>query len=256
MKTAPAPTDKVCKTCGESKPLSEYTRVAQRGGRFSTRGECKPCRARTERAARAADHLRIKAVAWSTAYYRKCRDCGKWKPSGEFQADARSTPLRAMPCKPCRNARLWHERRALGRGLPLLPVAVSDERWMRCIHCGDWKPATDFYKHRSGKPLRDTRCKSCNHAAKRAHDREKRAQNRIIAMEATGGSACVACGESDPIVMHFHHLDPATKADSVARLIRNTADVGRIVAEASKCVLLCANCHLRVHAGTIACPRG
>ncbi len=247
MKAAPTLAGKVCKTCGESKPLSEYTRFTDRSGRSHVRGECKPCRSRAARAQRAAVHLRIKVITWTKDYERKCRECGKWKPSGEFHRFTKDNPLWSMPCKACRNA-------TLRRGPALRTVAVSDARWTRCSRCAAWKPASDFYRSRAGAVRRDARCKDCNHAEKTARDREHRTALRAAAMEAAGGPWCVVCGEDDPIVLHFHHTDPAEKTASVSRLIRHGTNPGPAIAEARKCVLLCANDHLRVHYGALPCP--
>jgi hypothetical protein len=46
--------------------------------------------------------------------------------------------------------------------------------------------------------------------------------------------------------MHFHHLDPASKIGSIADLLRNRG-MKVIQEEISKCVLLCANCHIMRH---------
>jgi hypothetical protein len=55
---------------------------------------------------------------------------------------------------------------------------------------------------------------------------------------------CVDCGEADPNLLDFDHIDPSTKVLAVAELIRQgrEADV-RI--EVAKCEIRCANCHRR-----------
>lgn len=58
------------------------------------------------------------------------------------------------------------------------------------------------------------------------------------------GGRCVDCGNTDPRVLHFDHLDVATKTSGVPDLVRrrglNHPDVW---AEVDKCALRCANCH-------------
>ena len=46
----------------------------------------------------------------------------------------------------------------------------------------------------------------------------------------------------------FHHVDPATKSFTVA-FGGLTRSIERARAEARKCVVLCANCHMEVEAG-------
>ena len=49
--------------------------------------------------------------------------------------------------------------------------------------------------------------------------------------------------------LHFHHLDPNAKERCISDLVNCSRS--RIIAEVNKCVVLCANCHLRLHAKLI-----
>ena len=60
---------------------------------------------------------------------------------------------------------------------------------------------------------------------------------------------CVCCGESDPVVIDFHHVNPTEKEYPVSKMYAMKHE--KIIAEVDKCVCLCANCHRKVHAGTI-----
>jgi transposase len=77
---------------------------------------------------------------------------------------------------------------------------------------------------------------------------ERRRRIKEILVDEAGGR-CAACGYSDCVaVLQFHHVDPATKRfhlgrEGVARSLE------RARAEASKCILLCANCHVEVETG-------
>lgn len=61
---------------------------------------------------------------------------------------------------------------------------------------------------------------------------------------------CVVCGTTDTAVLQFHHMDPSQKAFEVGGGI-STYGIERLREEIAKCVMLCANDHLRVHAGLI-----
>ena len=66
---------------------------------------------------------------------------------------------------------------------------------------------------------------------------------------AEAGGECALCGYSHcPAALEFHHLDPATKEFSVSQR-GVTRSFERALAEARKCVLLCANCHAEVEGG-------
>ena len=62
---------------------------------------------------------------------------------------------------------------------------------------------------------------------------------------------CIACGESDPTVIEFHHLNPEEKDFDISRMCGRRASRDRITEEINKCVCLCSNCHKRVHANTL-----
>lgn len=60
--------------------------------------------------------------------------------------------------------------------------------------------------------------------------------------------SCARCGESHPSCLQFHHTDPNAKEMMLATAIRRAWGKARILAEASKCEVLCANCHAKHHA--------
>jgi len=60
--------------------------------------------------------------------------------------------------------------------------------------------------------------------------------------------SCTRCGESHPACLQFHHRDPSAKEITVAIAISRAWSKKRILAEAAKCDVLCANCHAKHHA--------
>ncbi len=61
--------------------------------------------------------------------------------------------------------------------------------------------------------------------------------------------SCVRCGEDDPACLDFHHRDPNEKDEALGRASTHGWSKARILKEISKCVVLCANCHRKLHAG-------
>jgi hypothetical protein len=61
---------------------------------------------------------------------------------------------------------------------------------------------------------------------------------------------CKLCGEKEPICLDFHHL--RDKDRTIANTYRNGWSIKRIKNEIRKCILLCANCHRKVHAGLVS----
>jgi len=99
---------------------------------------------------------------------------------------------------------------------------------------------TDF-KRRSPTGYRCLKCRS------EAVVRRRRKVKQVLVEEA--GGVCVGCGYSRCIAaLEFHHLVPSEKSFSLShRGVARSLEKAR--AEASKCVLLCANCHAEVEAG-------
>jgi transposase-like protein len=80
----------------------------------------------------------------------------------------------------------------------------------------------------------------------------RRAMKRLLLDEA--GGACLICGYDRCVAaLHFHHLDPSQKSFTLA-LGGNTRSLDKVRAEASKCVVLCANCHAEVESGLTDVP--
>ncbi len=54
---------------------------------------------------------------------------------------------------------------------------------------------------------------------------------------------CVVCGESDPVVLDFDHIN--NKHSDISSLIKSGCSIETINQEINKCQVLCANCHRR-----------
>lgn len=119
----------------------------------------------------------------------------------------------------------------------------------KCSTCQETKPLAEFHSTGYNRPKKDgTRtkvykpdCKDCANAKwkQRFYDKLERA-GVVWKCQECGYDRCVAAIE-------FHHLDPNEKDFVIAHAW--TASFDRILAEISKCAILCANCHREVHAG-------
>ena len=61
---------------------------------------------------------------------------------------------------------------------------------------------------------------------------------------------CLVCSESESSCLDLHHTDPSEKEFTIASAVRQFSEK-RLQSEILKCVVLCANCHRKVHAGII-----
>jgi len=90
----------------------------------------------------------------------------------------------------------------------------------------------------------------CGRCRAEAVTKRRRSLKRILVEEA--GGRCTLCGYSRcDRALEFHHIDPKAKRFQITS---HTRSLAKLRAEASKCVLLCSNCHAEVEAGFAAVP--
>jgi hypothetical protein len=113
------------------------------------------------------------------------------------------------------------------------PASVSSAEIRECRRHG----LIEFHRYSAGRGAYRWRCKRCvGECVTRRHQKLK----RILVEEA--GGRCAVCGYSRCIInLHFHHVDPTTKAFSMS--MARGKSIASYRAEAEKCVLVCANCH-------------
>lgn len=96
-------------------------------------------------------------------------------------------------------------------------------------------------------PSKGYRCARC---ASEAVSRRRRKVKETLVREA--GGRCRLCGYGRYVgALHFHHVEPGTKAFGVSRG-GNTRSLAAARTEALKCVLLCSNCHAELEAGIVS----
>ena len=126
-----------------------------------------------------------------------------------------------------------------------------------CSKCKQRLPLSEFSR-KSGE-RRNSWCKACNRAYQKAHylanistykERaklwrdERRAEIYTWLAAYLHAHPCVDCGETDPIVLQFDHVR-GEKIKDMSLLMRDKASIDVLEAEAAKCDIRCANCHLR-----------
>lgn len=55
-----------------------------------------------------------------------------------------------------------------------------------------------------------------------------------------------SCGEDHPACLDFHHMD-SDKEVNVSDAIRCGWSINRLMKEIQKCIVMCANCHRKLH---------
>jgi hypothetical protein len=77
--------------------------------------------------------------------------------------------------------------------------------------------------------------------------RLRRKQQRAWFQELKSKLVCSNCPEPDSICLDFHHLDPKDKSDTVSKLAAELRNKEIILKEIAKCIVLCSNCHRKLH---------
>lgn len=127
----------------------------------------------------------------------------------------------------------------------------------RCGACGEVKPLDQFNWRRKAKDQRDSMCRPCRAAYKKAHyaaNRERyvtsamsrrrrlREERMQLVIDHLRSHPCVDCGEDDILVLEFDHVQD--KRFSISRGIQDRP-LQDLLDEMAKCDVVCANCHRR-----------
>ena len=96
------------------------------------------------------------------------------------------------------------------------------------------------------KNWRDSNPKKRKAIACRANKRANIVSNKVLHNLKING--CAICGYNDcDAALEFHHTNPQDKKFQIQRITLRFNNE-KIVEELNKCILLCANCHRKVHA--------
>tara|TARA_R100000781_G_scaffold14941_2_gene12303 strand:+ start:1617 stop:2096 length:480 start_codon:yes stop_codon:yes gene_type:complete len=128
----------------------------------------------------------------------------------------------------------------------------------KCSYCEKYYKMSDFSWKLKRLNKRSNKCRQCTneysrkHYIKYKHKYKKRVkvntekykkERRDLVYEFKLSNPCASCGESNPIVLEFHHLDPKEKRNDVSNMASHGYSAKSIEKEIEKCIILCANCH-------------
>ncbi len=72
-------------------------------------------------------------------------------------------------------------------------------------------------------------------------------RNREYIRDVKSQNACNQCGESNSICLEFHHLDSDDKESAISNAAGAGWSIERLQLEIKKCIVLCRNCHAKLH---------
>ncbi len=142
--------------------------------------------------------------------------------------------------------------------------AILGSRMKFCGKCEETKEDDCFSNKRSSKDGLQNWCKVCKRlhenslykrsdtyrATKLARNAKVKTQHREFISRYKRFCGCRLCSENEPVCLDLHHIDPNEKDKEVSVLVSSTRL--KIKEEMRKCVVLCSNCHRKLHAGLLS----
>ncbi len=127
-----------------------------------------------------------------------------------------------------------------------------------CHNCQEEKLKSEFNKNKAKKDGLGSTCRVCMKIFRKRHyDANKvnivsdvkkhRRTKRNWFVKLREGLVCTRCGESHPATLDFHHIDPSNKEFTISHGVRSCFSGDRILKEMEKCIVICSNCHRRLH---------
>ena len=117
-----------------------------------------------------------------------------------------------------------------------------------------WKNKSKNQKHSvCAECYKDVRKKSYDANAQYYKDksRKRRKEHAFQYEEYKKSLSCQVCGESESVCLDFHHMDSSKKDFTIGSRKHSSGNFETTIKEIEKCVVLCANCHRKVHGGII-----
>lgn len=130
-----------------------------------------------------------------------------------------------------------------------------------CKTCDVSKPLSSFSKNKTKKDGFNSECKDCRKVYIREHykknkgyykkkSKERASDIRKWLRSIKSDLCCQTCGENHPACLEYHHKDPKQKDFEISKAGSSGISKTRILEEIEKCIVLCSNCHKKLHWNT------
>ena len=128
----------------------------------------------------------------------------------------------------------------------------------KCSKCKNTKNIDEFHTDKSRNDGHASYCKECDREYHRQHylnhkqyyktkAKKYRKQYKEWFKSLKQELSCASCNEDHIACLVFHHLDPSKKDFDVSKCTRNQYSKLKVLQEIEKCVVLCSNCHRKLH---------
>ena len=127
-----------------------------------------------------------------------------------------------------------------------------------CKKCFKEKKLEEFSKNNTTKDGLASWCKPCVRIRSREHyllnennlkikHKSYKDEKKMWFKEFKETLNCSNCGENHPSCLEFHHLDPLKKEFGISDAVGSLMSKESIIEEIEKCIVLCSNCHRKLH---------
>lgn len=134
----------------------------------------------------------------------------------------------------------------------------------QCNKCKQIKQLSEFGFKSKIKEKYHSFCKECHNSYSKEHyidnkesyiQKARKNNNKLYLehrelIEKIKSIGCKYCNEKDSCCLDFHHISD-NKEHNVSRMIREGYSKNKVLEEISKCEVVCANCHRKIHAGKL-----
>jgi hypothetical protein len=133
-----------------------------------------------------------------------------------------------------------------------------------CNKCDQIKPVVEFGTRAAAKDKLQSHCKQCMKSAseqwRQRNKQRKLSKQKIRLIETLErwrafklAKGCLTCSETEPVCLEHHHTSDDKEINLSSAVTRGWS-WERILSEAVKGVIVCSNCHKKIHAGLIELP--
>lgn len=111
-----------------------------------------------------------------------------------------------------------------------------------------WKPSSNMpFKDKEYQRIYRNKWYAKNRESEIAHVMRRKKEIRLWFQVTKQNLKCTKCGENHPATLEFHHLLDEKKDRAISKMVDDGLSKERILEEIRKCVVLCSNCHRKLH---------